>query len=597
MGKCKFKAIYNNLKKEEHYALWPCDQQTDDSSIFCVFHDSTRNHWDDKTIKKFVQKVTSENPLFCIGYHFPENFSFALLDRTLADDEYKKIKKNKQRFNMLIYLCDAEFDGQVEFSYCIFEQPLNLSGAIFRKEVLFRDTNFRNKFYVRNTKFYENVNFRGAKFQDADFHDTLFKDKANFHDAIFQGETRFLDVKFRGKANFKHTKFCGETGFWGTSFKQAEFSPDTIFAGITKFRYVVFEDGEKVDFGTKDLSNVSFLNTDITRVKFAENVYWGGEKGFTVIDERELKLKEPNEQYLDRHYLFRLDKLAKEKKDRQRIIDFLETNFHITVAENTQFVKIDEKAIRNKHVQWKNNKGSWDYELTGGEEADTGTFPIILNDSLTKATLRINGNFYYTFAAKKGEKNKIKIYYFEYPSIDGVKAIYRNLRENYEYRLRYDEAGKFFTREMELKRLYRIHDSENRNFHEIRKNNWFRRNLFSVTGWYYHLARYGESLIRPTLAGAAIIFLSTIFWLIQINPIGEPSVTNTVGLANATNITVWQSALERSMADILPAPSGGIGAEVKIGLIDFVIKVIGGAITFGLLAIALRRRFERRFRH
>jgi hypothetical protein len=31
-------------------------------------------------------------------------------------------------------------------------------------------------------------------------------------------------------------------------------------------------------------------------------------------------------------------------------------------------------------------------------------------------------------------------------------AIYRNLRENYEYRLRYDEAGEFFIREMELKR-------------------------------------------------------------------------------------------------------------------------------------------------
>ena len=34
-------------------------------------------------------------------------------------------------------------------------------------------------------------------------------------------------------------------------------------------------------------------------------------------------------------------------------------------------------------------------------------------------------------------------------------AVYRNLRENYEYRLRYDEAGKFFIKEMELKRKYR----------------------------------------------------------------------------------------------------------------------------------------------
>lgn len=33
-----------------------------------------------------------------------------------------------------------------------------------------------------------------------------------------------------------------------------------------------------------------------------------------------------------------------------------------------------------------------------------------------------------------------------------VMAVYRNLRENFEYRMRYDEAGEFFVREMELKR-------------------------------------------------------------------------------------------------------------------------------------------------
>jgi uncharacterized protein YeeX (DUF496 family) len=37
-------------------------------------------------------------------------------------------------------------------------------------------------------------------------------------------------------------------------------------------------------------------------------------------------------------------------------------------------------------------------------------------------------------------------------TLDSIKAIYRNVRENYEYRLRYDEAGDFFIREIELKR-------------------------------------------------------------------------------------------------------------------------------------------------
>ena len=56
----------------------------------------------------------------------------------------------------------------------------------------------------------------------------------------------------------------------------------------------------------------------------------------------------------------------------------------------------------------------------------------------------------------------------------------------------------------------------------------------------------------------------------------------------------WLKAFERSLADFLPLlPTG----DFKMGIINFVIKIIGGAVTFGLIAIALRRRFERRYRH
>ncbi len=168
--------------------------------------------WNHKIIARFATKikgVTMINEqniklhngklekLMCIGYRFPSNFSFALLD--CPSEQHKEIKRDERRrtYNMPIYLCDAEFDGQIEFSYCTFKQSLNLSGAIFTREVLFRKTKFEGQFYPRNTKFYDNVNFYGAEFENADFHDTLFKDKANFRAAIFKGDkTRFLDVKF-----------------------------------------------------------------------------------------------------------------------------------------------------------------------------------------------------------------------------------------------------------------------------------------------------------------------------------------------------------------------------------------------------------------
>jgi hypothetical protein len=86
-----------------------------------------------------------------------------------------------------------------------------------------------------------------------------------------------------------------------------------------------------------------------------------------------------------------------------------------------------------------------------------------------------------------------------------------------------------------------------------------------------------------------------LFWLIQVNPNTEPSFTNTVGFTNAGEITEWQKAFERSIADFLPILS--MKEEIEVGIIDYVIKIVGGAVTFGLIAIALRRRFERRYRH
>ena len=52
-------------------------------------------------------------------------------------------------------------------------------------------------------------------------------------------------------------------------------------------------------------------------------------------------------------------------------------------------------------------------------------------------------------------------------NLGSIKAVYRNLRENYEYRMRWDEAGQFFIREMELKRKYREVPSKEENSLEI----------------------------------------------------------------------------------------------------------------------------------
>ncbi|MGC2574506.1 MAG: hypothetical protein WA364_23585, partial [Candidatus Nitrosopolaris sp.] len=204
-------------------------------------------------------------------------------------------------------------------------------------------------------------------------------------------------------------------------------------------------------------------------------------------------------------------------------------------------------------------------------------------------------------------------------SLGSIMAVYRNLRENYEFILRYDEAGQFFFKEMEIKRKYReveVKSGEERTV-VIKRNGWFRRH-FSLTGLYYHFSKYGESILRPTVIGIIIVALSTLFWLFQNYPTAEPSLSLMANITNITNtanikphnaqheavhnfITPNQisnnthtlKAFERSLGDLLPTLSPA--NDIKIGIIDYVVKIVGGAFTFVLLAVALRRKFERKY--
>ena len=183
--------------------------------------------------------------------------------------------------------------------------------------------------------------------------------------------------------------------------------------------------------------------------------------------------------------------------------------------------------------------------------------------------------------------------------------------------IEYDEAGQFFIREMELKRKYRevVSSKDDRFEFKVKQNNWFRRNLFSLTCWYYHLSRYGESVWRPAPAGVVIVLLSTLFWLTQSNPILEPSLStiecNPNVISDATrngtskfiglcengsgNHTHWLKAFERSIVGFIPLLP--LGSNIKVGIIDYVIKIVGRSVVFALIAVSLRRRFERRYRH
>jgi len=52
------------------------------------------------------------------------------------------------------------------------------------------------------------------------------------------------------------------------------------------------------------------------------------------------------------------------------------------------------------------------------------------------------------------------------------------------------------------------------------------------------LVKIWEDLLRPALIGVVVVFLSTLFWLIQSNPTHEPLFHHVVGFTQAGNSTL-----------------------------------------------------------
>jgi hypothetical protein len=95
--------------------------------------------------------------------------------------------------------------------------------------------------------------------------------------------------------------------------------------------------------------------------------------------------------------------------------------------------------------------------------------------------------------------------------------------------------------------------------------------------------------------------------LIQNDPTAEPSlsivansklhmsktVSNFINVTQVSNNTHTLKAFERSLSDFLPLLNPQ--SNIKVGVIDFVVKIVGGGLTFVLLGVALRRKFERKY--
>ena len=593
---CQFEDTYHDYDSGQ-LNTFQCQEEPLESGL-CIFHDkgflqnkTNREIHKKEVLKKLKNKIThsisSDEKLVCIGYYLP---GFDFLDLGIGKEFTNPVYFRLAHFYEDVIFYGATFQGEADFSHVTFEGNANFGRAHFLKETNFYAAEFHGWGGFYDAKFQQKALFSVASFKEASFNKALLMGETYFPGATFHGKAHFREANF-GNSDFSSAAFKGEAVFMSSRFNEDAIFTAANFQGLSVFEGADFK--EKADFSIANFE----LMASFIRVSFQREAYFGAtfQKEAFFIGAN----FQGNARFTRSNFKGRAD-FSQTKF--QLEVDFSEAKFQ----EDTYFIEnvFNKETLLNRVLFVQQNKTVFNKnDLSSVSFADSDITRIRFGDQITWAK---DG-----FSIVEEEWLRQKTAGLE-PAVDVslnlVLSVYRNLRENYEFRLRYDEAGKLFIKEMELKRKYGTVGNKSVKGSEVKENNWFRKH-FSLTGLYYHFSTYGESIVKPTIIAGITVGLSTLFWLIQNNPTLEPSLSflanNSSGFSNTSNfinisrLEAWNNsthllkAFERSIADFIPLltlPSG-----IKVGVIDYIIKIVGGALTFGLLIIAFRRKFERKY--
>lgn len=542
---------YQNKKLESFH----CNEPTVTGSTSCMFHDDYYSHdypiiVQKNLMKKVAHAISKSKSLLCIGYNIP---------KITISETFKKP----------VYFNQATFK-EIDFSECIFENSASFQKITCEKNCFFNSCEFLSNAEFFQSTFKELADFRYTKFhktnfslckffKDAEFERIHFFDDVEFHVVEFHQDANFEKSYFKGKADYKHAIFYNTVSFEAMRFDGSVDFSFARFEDTAFFDYTEFNDEcnfRKTKFNKDVLFDQSHFKKSTKFIEgFFEKVDFSGTYFEKSVDFSKSKLGHVNfrEAVFDAKSIFNYC----EFRDN---VDFSKCEFNMEASFHSILFNSQNKVLYNGDLS---NVTFLDTDITRVRFGDdvfwgkTDQFEIYDERSLKK-----NHNLLH---------------------LDGVLAIYRNLRENYEYQLRYDGAGEFFIKEMELKRKFR--DITNNKFFKIEEKQWIEQN-FSFGGVYYHLARYGESYHRPLgLASLLVVTSFLYFWFSTVIPI----------LEETKDFDILQSSLEPSLIRTISTLSSFFNFQGQ-SVSDYLFRLCWVPI-IGTLFISLRRKLERRFRH
>ena len=444
---CSYQKKYTNVHSKE-LCEYSCSRTALPDGEYCELH--SLEFWKsdpDRVItalkEELKRSLNAAGPIRFIGFHLPDTD-----------------------------LSSQRFDKQVYFQYTVFHGNAIFKNSIFVREASFRECVFERQASFKLVRFSEDADFFGIKageilsFSYAEFSTLALLSACAIQNGDFQyakfSEVLIRESEFKGRTNFDHAYFNGHCDLFRSSFDRVSFH-DARFTMASAFHVkfhekadfdlATFERPEYMRFNT-DLTQVSFLRTNLSRVWFGSDTVWDHASDQIPYDVREFK-------------------------------------------------------------------------------------------------------------ANPGDRR-----------LADVLSVLRDLRDNYEYRLEYEGAGKLFVQEMEIRRQYEDTDGSTK----LRPICW---RLFSLTGLYRHLCMYGESFRRPALLVLSVFCVSVLFFSVD----ETYADMGTCQLADSDRLSY---ALTRTLSGLL---QWGCHA-----LPDYLLRALSIPI-LGMMFVVLRRRFERRFRH
>jgi len=324
--------------------------------------------------------------------------------------------------------------------------------------------------------------------------------------------------EFRGPVDFKGTKFHGKTSFSGVKFSRDASFVHAEFLEEADFSHAAF-------CGLADFFIAKFTKkTSFNLAKFSEKAF------FTKLARTQKDVKgkiKPSEKTSS---LARATSLRR-KSENNPLLFFLDVKFL-----KPELVRFDGFNLENTSFQYTDIS-----KINFGERVTWGCDRRIFDERLADA----------------GEPSVI---------YDVVANVYRGLRQNFESRMRYAEAGRFFIGEMECKRK----DVKMKN-HMMK---WIRTNIFSALAWYKHMSKYGESYSR------------VILWIL-VTPILAAILTVIAEAHMHQFIDSFLQSLQNYIMVFFQLRTSSF-QELTLRLV--------GLLLMGQLYISLRRQFERRYR-